>query len=183
LLSFFYDGLSRGAAAVAGNLIGGSKQELIGKMFKAGISLLAIFSLIIALFLVVDSQDTVRILFFDGTSSIVLDAGMQSALKTCMVCAFAYLFFEGIRWLLSGILVAAGDTWFLLIAGSFSVWLFLLLPIYVFVVKMNLPVEYAWMLTVIYSALVVSIYWIRFKQRDWKENDLIQEEPLELEPD
>jgi MATE family multidrug resistance protein len=183
LLSFFYDGLSRGAAAVAGNLIGAAKEHLIGKMFKAGICLLGIFSLIIALFLVVDSQDTVRILFFDNNSSITLDAGMQSAVKTCMVCAFVYLFFEGIRWLLSGILVASGDTWFLLVAGSFSVWLFLLLPLYFIVVRMNLPVEFAWVLTVLYSALVVSIYWIRFKQRNWKESNLIHEEPLELETD
>jgi MATE family multidrug resistance protein len=186
LLSFFYDGLSRGAAAVAGNLIGASKKELIGKMFKSGTSLLAIFSLAIALFLVVDAQDTVRILFFehfDGASSPLLGTGMQNALRTCMICAFVYLFFEGIRWLLSGILVAAGDTWFLLIAGSFSVWIFLLLPIYFFVVKMGLPVEFAWMLTTLYSALVVTIYWVRFKRGAWKENELVSQEPLELESD
>jgi len=184
LLSFFYDGLSRGAAAVAGNLMGASKKELIGKMFKAGASLLALFSLVIALFLVVDAQDTVRILFFehfDGASKIVLDAEMETALKTCMICAFAYLFFEGIRWLLSGILVAAGDTWFLLIAGSFSVWIFLLLPIYFFVVKMNLPVEFAWLFTVVYSAIAVTIYWVRFKRGDWQDHSIVGKEPVNLE--
>lgn len=186
LFSFFYDGLSRGAASVAGNLIGAGKKELVGKMLKSGTILLSVFSLIIALFLVVDAQDTVRILFFedfDGVSRTLLDPSMQSALKTCMICAFTYLFFEGIRWLLSGILVAAGDTVFLLIAGSLSVWCFLLLPIYLLVVKMHLPVEFAWMLTVVYSALVVSIYWIRFKRGVWKSNDLLPEEPLELETD
>ncbi len=186
LLSFFYDGLSRGAAAIAGNMIGASKKELIGKMFKSGVLLLAIFSLAMSLFFVVDAQDTVRILFFehfDGASNVILNSSMQSALRTCMVCAFIYLFFEGIRWLLSGILVAAGDTRFLLVAGSFSVWAFLLLPIYFFVVQMRLSVEFAWIITALYSAVVVAIYWVRFHRGAWRENELVAEEPLELEVD
>lgn len=186
LFSFFYDGLSRGAAAVAGNLIGSAKHELIEKMFKAGLCLLSLFSITTALFLVVDSQDTVRILFFehfDGAANVQLDVSMQNALRTCMVCAFLYLFFEGIRWLLSGILVAAGDTWFLLLAGSFSVWIFLLLPIYYFIVKLNYSVEFAWILTVFYSALIVATYWLRFKKGAWRDKALVTNEPLELEPE
>ncbi|HEV7735775.1 MAG TPA: hypothetical protein VGO47_00140, partial [Chlamydiales bacterium] len=74
-----------------------------------------------------------------------------------------------------------GDTWFLLIAGSFSVWIFLLLPIYFFVVKMNLPVEFAWLVTVVYSAIAVTIYWMRFKRGDWQDNSIADEEPVNLE--
>lgn len=177
LFSFFYDGLSRGAAAVAGNLIGANKRELIHKVLKSGIYLLIFFSLISGIFLVIDAQDTVQFLFFDHFDSslpIQIDPLIQSALKKCLFFAFIYLFFEGIRWLLSGLLVAAGDTIFLLIAGSISVWIFLLLPIYLFVVRLNLSIEIAWQFTVIYSALLPFIYWIRFKTGAWKEMTLIQ---------
>ena len=178
LLSFFYDGLSRGAAAVAGNLIGANRRDLIHKVLKSGIYLLIFFSLISGIFLVIDSQDTVQFLFFDhfdSSHATPIDPVIQTALKKCLFFSFIYLFFEGIRWLLSGLLVAAGDTIFLLIAGSVSVWIFLLLPIYFFVVRLNLSVEIAWQLTVTYSALLPLIYWIRFKTGAWKEMNLIQQ--------
>lgn len=179
LLSFFCDGLSRGAAAVAGNLIGAQKQFLLPKLLRSGAYLLILFSFVTSVFLVLDPQDTVRLLFFEHFGShnhAGLDPAFLSALKTCTLCAFVYMFFEGFRWLLSGILVAAGDTFFLLIAGAFSVWIFLLLPIYLLVVRLNLSVEYAWGLAVLYSALLLSAYWLRFKRGGWQKIDWIEED-------
>ena len=180
LLSFFCDGLSRGSAAVAGNMIGAGKQELISKVLRAGTVLLLCFAFVTAIFLVVDPQDTVRLLFFEHSESI--DPSMLATLKTCMTCAFIYMFFEGFRWTLSGILVAAGDTLFLLIAGSLSVWIFLLLPVYLIVVRQNLPVETAWILTVFYSMLLLGVYWVRFKRGAWRSIELIKEK-TQLETD
>ncbi len=174
LLSFFCDGLSRGSAAVAGNLIGAQKQDLIGKVLKSGMYLLLMFSLVTSLFLVIDPQDTVELLFFEHFDPI--QASELQSLKACMICAFVYMFFEGFRWILSGILVAAGDTLFLLVGGSLSVWIFLLLPVYFTVVQHNLPIEAAWFITAVYSALLLSFYWIRFKRGAWKELQLIREE-------
>ncbi len=176
LLSFFCDGLSRGAAAVAGNFIGSKRYDLVHKVLKSGFSLLFLFSLATALVLVVDPVDTVRLLFIENP-----DASIQGALKTCMVFAFIYIFFDGLRWVFSGLLVAAGDTLFLLIAGSLSVWVFLLAPVYWIVVKQHLPVEYAWGLTVLYAALFFAIYWLRFKQGTWKKINLITQPELDLE--
>ncbi len=174
LLSFFCDGLSRGAAAVAGNLIGAKKRELIGKVLKSGLILLVIFNLVVGIFLVLNPDDTVRLLFLKQGALSHSDLAFEGALKICLLYAFLYLFFEGARWLLSGILIAAGDTMFLLVAGSVSVWLFLLGPIYWIVVKGNLPVEYAWGLTVIYSALLLVVYWLRFRWGSWQKIELIE---------
>lgn len=168
LLSFFCDGLSRGAAAVAGNFIGSRRYHLVGKVLKSGVFLLFFFSLATALVLVVDPIDTVRLLFIQNP-----DASIQGSLKTCMIFAFIYIFFDGLRWVFSGLLVAAGDTFFLLIAGSLSVWVFLLAPVYLIVVRHHLPIEYAWGLTVLYAALFFSIYWARFKQGAWQKIELI----------
>ncbi|MGB7978891.1 MAG: MATE family efflux transporter [Chlamydiales bacterium] len=168
-LSFFCDGLSRGAAAVAGNFIGSGRYHLVRKVLKSGLVLLAAFSLATSLILVVDPLDTVRLLFIQNP-----DAALQASLKTCMICSFIYVFFDGLRWVFSGLLIAAGDTLFLLIAGSLSVWVFLLAPLYFIVVKQNLPVEYAWGLTVFYAALFALIYWIRFRRGSWQNINLIQ---------
>ncbi|MBS0625372.1 MAG: MATE family efflux transporter [Verrucomicrobia bacterium] len=173
LLSFFCDGLSRGAAAVAGNLIGAKQRQLVSKVLKSGVFLLVIFNLIVGIFLVVDPDDTVRLLFLEQGTTGPVDIVFQGSLKICLIYAFLYLFFEGMRWLLSGLLIAAGDTMFLLIAGSLSVWFCLLLPIYWIVVKGNLSVDYAWGMTVVYSALLLLAYWVRFKYGAWQKIDLI----------
>ena len=175
LLSFFCDGLSRGAAAVAGNLIGAKRHELVKKVLKSGVYLLVIFNLIVGVFLVLDPDDTVRLLFLENNVAAQENFAFQSALRMCLIFAFLYLFFEGIRWLLSGLLIAAGDTMFLLIAGSLSVWLVLLGPIYFIVVKNHLPIEYAWGLAVIYSAILLTVYWFRFKWGTWQNIELIEE--------
>ena len=167
LLSFFYDGLSRGASAVAGNLIGAGKRELVSKVLKSGAILLIIFNLIVGSFLILDPGDTLRFLFS-------IDNAFDETLKVCLIFSFLYLFFEGIRWLLSGLLVAAGDTVFLFVAGSLSVWILLLAPIYLIVVQKGLSVEYAWGLAALYSALLFGLYQIRFQWGRWKTIDLIQ---------
>lgn len=168
LLSFFADGLSRGSAAVAGNLIGSKRQHLVPKVLKSGFILVCLFSVATSAIFMFDPVDTVKVLFIHD-----LDPAFQSSMNICMIFAFAYIFFEGLRWLFSGLLIAAGDTLFLLLAGSVSVWVFLLAPVYWIVVKQNLPIEYAWGLTVIYAAIFFAVYWLRFKSGSWQKIDLI----------
>jgi MATE family multidrug resistance protein len=185
LFSFFCDGLSRGSAAVAGNLIGANKHNLVNQVLKSGLILMCSFALFTSLLLVVDPVDTARILFFghfeSGQIAGEIDSTLLHSLKICMALSFVYIFFDGIRWVLGGLLVAAGDTLFLLIFGSLSVWLFLLTPIYLIVVKNHLGVEYAWGLTVSYAILFVTVYFIRFKKGAWKTINLIEAPTLPKE--
>ncbi len=186
LLSFFADGLSRGAATVAGNFIGAGRKDLIYKVLRSGILLVLGFSLLISLILIVDPEDTVRLLFFhDGDlSGIVFDDSFRDSLRLCMIFAFIYICFEGFRWVFSGLLVAAGDTLFLLLAGSLSVWVFLLAPIYGLVVLNGLGVEVAWGITTLYAALFFGVYWVRFHRGSWQKIDLLEREvEAEAEPD
>lgn len=178
LLSFFCDGLCRGSAAVAGNFIGAKRSELVKKVLRSGLILLFLFAIASFLILVVDPENMVRLLFFEhfehGQLAGSIDASLQGSLKICMIFAFIYIFFDGLRWVLGGLLIAAGDTLFLLIAGSLSVWLFLLVPVYFIVVKHQLSVEYAWGLTVAYAALFFVVYFIRFKRGAWQKIDLLK---------
>ncbi len=178
LLSFFCDGLSRGSAAVAGNFIGAKRLDLVRKVLRSGFVLLLLFSLATSLILVVDPVDTVRFLFIQNP-----ELAIQDSLKICMIFSFIYIFFDGLRWVFSGLLIAAGDTLFLLVAGSLSVWVFLLAPVYFIVVRQNLPIEYAWGLTVLYAALFFVVYAIRFRQGAWQKIDLIAPEQVHSKVD
>ena len=180
LLSFFFDGLCRGAAAIAGNFIGSKRHALVNKVLKSGLVLLCFFLMATSLFLVFDPVDTAGYLFFvnfeGGQISSGVDPALVSSLKVCMILAFVYIFFDGLRWVLSGLLIAAGDTLFLLLIGSFSVWAFLLIPVYLIVVKNQLAVEYAWGLTVAYAVLFFLVYLIRFRRGAWQKIQLIPDE-------
>jgi MATE family multidrug resistance protein len=181
LLSFFCDGLSRGAASVAGNLMGANKHDLVPRVLRSGGILLLLFSVATSLIFVIDPKDTVQLLFFESAHNATFDPALSSSLQTCMNCVFVYMCFEGFRWVLSGLLAAAGDTLFLLIAGAMSVWVFLLLPIYLIVVRNHLAIEYAWVIAAVYSGLLVIAYWIRFRRGAWRSMELVREKAPEFE--
>ena len=187
LLFFFSDGLSRGAAAIAGNFIGSQRHALVSKVFKSSLILFAMFLFVISLVLVIDPIHTTGALFFaeieEGSLKAAIDPSLADSLKTCLIFSFFYLLFDGPRWVLSGLLSAAGDTVFLLVISSLSIWLCLLLPIYAIVVQYHLAVEYAWGFTVIYAMIFFFAYWVRFRQGAWRKIDLVSNSEANPNPE
>ena len=100
----------------------------------------------------------------------------KSAIKLALAVMVGYLTFENIRFLLGGMLTAAGDTMFLMIAGASSIWLFMLIPTYFFMVRPQANVEVAFFIWMFYSAVTAFILYIRFAKGKWREKHLIEEE-------
>jgi len=174
LLSFFMDGLNKGVAAIAGNYIGAKKSDQTQKVMKSSIKLQMIFSSMVLLFFLLDPNITVPFFLNSQESGLLTSLAFVKTLKTCFLFVFMYITFEGFKWIFAGLLSAAGDTIFLLIAGTFSVWVFLLAPIYFIVVKLSLSVEIAWILAVAYSIMTSIVYYLRYQSGKWKSLDLIQ---------
>ena len=175
LLSFFIEGVSRGVTAISGNFIGSKYTQEIQQVLKSGVYLQCGFSLLIALAFFAPTES---VLYLFPTTS--LEPSAIGTLWFCLVCAFFYISFEGIRWIVAGILTAAGDTLFLLIAGSLNVWLLLIIPIYILIEKNALSVEMAWSIYAAYSLLSCLIYLRRYQKGSWKKIQLIQEEENEI---
>jgi len=146
-------------------------------VLRSAISLQLAFSLLTFLFFFINTKLTISILFpGEFSEKGLFSDGNLSLFKTlwfCLMCSFLYISFEGIRWVFSGILTAAGDTVFLLIAGSLSVWGLLILPIYLVVVRNQLSVTTAWAICVLYSILTCFIYGWRYRKGKWKEINLL----------
>lgn len=177
LLYFFPDGLSRGLAAVAGNMIGAKKFDLVNKAIRSALLIQGLFTLGTAALLFTELEATLNILFLDGATNTAL----LPVLQACLMYLMAFLFFEGLRWIYGGVLAAAGDTMFLLIAGTFSIWAFLVVPAYFIVVRHSLSVEIAWMLAAVASGLAFVGYWVRYHRGSWRQIDLIERTPAEVE--
>ncbi len=143
LFFFASDGIGRGAIAVAGNFIGAGEGQKVFKTFWAGTKIHLTVGLFLALFLVVFPGPLMNLFLGDSFSFGGLEATpeliaeMRSTLMLTFLFCLLYLVLEGIRWLIAGILTAAGDTLFLLVGGVLGVSFALLLPTYWFVERLH----------------------------------------------
>lgn len=183
LFIFFGYGLEKGISTVAGNLIGGGKLDRMRTLLKSGAKFIAVFGAVLALFLIA-IPDAILSLFMNNpqflegghAGATALDPEtVRSSARFGMVIAVVYLVLEDARWLVAGILTAAGDTLFLMIANTLSVWLFMILPTYFFVVVPKGSVELSFMIWAAYGLLAFGLVAFRYWQGRWKEMSLIED--------
>ena len=186
LFLFFGLGLEKGVAAVAGNLIGARKLEKVSRVARSGVLLVSIFASI-TLLLFTLFPDALITWFFNNPEALETDQSileisasllpeLKSYIQSGLVFIAIYLAFENTRWVFSGILTAAGDTLFLMICGVISVWVFLLLPTYLFVFRPLADVYIAFYIWIFYSASATSIVFYRYRSGSWKNKYLVEEE-------
>lgn len=171
LLYFFSEGVSKAATTVAGNLIGSRQSVLIPKVFIAGCKMHLAFVLAMIVLFYVFAQDLSRGFlpyFSEERLAVILPT-----LTFGLFCMIVHMFFEGIRLLLAGLLTAAGRTFFLLYAGSLSVWVFFVLPVYLVIVRGHGPIEAASVLCIFYSVAASLLYFWRFRREPWVDISLV----------
>ncbi len=164
LFTFMTEGISKGATAIAANMIGAGKESSVWKLLSSGIRLYLVVFFALGLILVVNPEPLIH-LFISPENS---NAGTYSLIASSCVWVWLFFLFDGIHWLVVGLLTAAGDTKFVLKIGSTAIWLFALLPTYVFVVVLGCRADIAWAMTAIYGLVVCSIYLWRFQSESWK---------------
>lgn len=184
LFLFFGLGLEKGAAAVSGNLIGAKKFDEVKRLYRSGLKLSLLFGLCLALFLG-GFPDFFTNLFFknpEALSGSILNvspelfAEVKSSLRIAMLVLVLYLTLENIRWLLSGLLTSAGDTFYLMVAGAISIWCFMIAPTYFFVVKPGGSIESTFIIWIFYCLMATGLLLLRFIRGKWKERHLIERE-------
>lgn len=166
LFYFFGEGVSKGIAAIAGNYIGANKIHYIARSVMSGIKLnLIFFSLLIVGFYFI--ADDLAGQFLNMPESKITPAYLKS-LQICVFLSIIYLLFEGLRFLFMGILTASGDTFFLLLGGSITIWIFLVIPVYIAVINFGASIETASLISVCYAIISFLIYYLRYACGKWK---------------
>lgn len=175
-LFFFGEGLSKAATAITGNFIGAKRTWFIPDVLKSGVCIHLLFLVFILSFFSLFHQVFIDQFLPNATPEYI--NSIKDALITSLYFSLIYVFFEGIRFLLSGILTAAGDTTFLLIAGSLSVWILMVIPVYLLVVKLHAPIEVAVSFWLFFSVCAVIIYYWRYSSDAWKAKSIITEKSI-----
>lgn len=185
LFIFFGLGLEKGAAVIAGNLIGAGQIDAIPKLLRSGLKMLSLFACLIIFFFIIYPDFLIEI-FFRHPQALDIDLSSQNLtsegilhlkkqVRSGLSLIAIYMIIEDIRWLINGILTAAGDTLFLMICGAGCVWLFLLIPTYFFVVKTQGSIQTAFSIWILYSIIAALFFYLRFRQGKWKEKCLLIE--------
>jgi len=166
LFYFFGEGISKGIAAIAGNYIGAKKLYLISESVFSGIKLhLTFFFLLFIGFYFFADELAEQFLNLPEKD---LSPAFLKSLQTCVYLVILYLLFDGLRFLYMGVLTAAGDTLYLLFGGALSVWIFLVVPVYIAVMKYHASIEVASLITVIFALGALLVYFWRYATGAWK---------------
>jgi multidrug resistance protein, MATE family len=169
-------GLEKGIAAIAGNLIGAGREYLIKKVITSGIILCSFFT--VAIWVIFTGYPEIIINWFvhnpeslDHTTQIT--NSLFPYIKHAMIFLAIYLTFENLRWLFSGILMSAGDTYFLMFCSVLCVWLTLVFPVYIFVNHYSHAITlvyYSWISFSITTLLAVGL---RYYSGSWRKKSLV----------
>lgn len=166
LFSFVTEGVSKGATAIAANFIGCQKQDLVWKLLVSGTKLYFFIFLLIG-GLLVWHPDSLITWFIPEAEA--LNPTTQTTVRDACFWVWVYFLFDGISWLLIGLLTAAGDTRFVMKVGGIAPLLFALLPVYLFVFQWGAPAHVTWIIIAFYAIASGAIYLWRFKSERWKE--------------
>jgi multidrug resistance protein, MATE family len=167
LFTFIAEGISKGATAIAANAIGAQRWDLVWKLFRSGVKFYLQAFLILGLILVVDPGPLID-WFIGGDPTTASNQAVREVAISACVWMWVYFLFDGIHWLVVGLLTAAGDTKFVLWIGGFSAWIFAIVPIYYFIIVMGHQADIAWLITAFYACAACMIYLWRFKTEKWR---------------
>lgn len=170
LFTFVTEGVSKGATAIAANLIGAKRWDLVWKLLRSGIKFYCVIFVVLGWFLVVHPEPLIQLFLPEGMSDD--DRAIHDLISSACLWVWIFFLFDGITWLVVGLLTAAGDTKFVLKTGGTTVWLFALLPIYVCIIWLGYSPDMAWMITALYGFANCSIYLWRFQTERWKSISL-----------
>jgi MATE family multidrug resistance protein len=171
LFTFMTDGLSRGATTIASNLIGSGQHDLVHKVLNSGIKSYGVIFFLLSSVLVIYPDPLLN--WFLAGEAQSLSPTTRAALHVACFWGWLFFLFDGLSWLLVGLLTAAGDTRFIMKVSGIGPWLIAFLPTYLFVVRWGASADMTWMLVTIYAMVSCLLYLWRFRGDKWKSLSLI----------
>ncbi|NBT85789.1 MAG: hypothetical protein EBT45_04740, partial [Alphaproteobacteria bacterium] len=109
--AFVTEGIQKGVIAIASNLIGARKDHLIQALFKSGCMMHLVFIFLFSIPLIF-YPSIIICQFLPGVQDPTLP--LYSECVAVLRLVWVYFIFDGIVWILSGILTAGGDTRFIM---------------------------------------------------------------------
>jgi MATE family multidrug resistance protein len=173
LFAFITDGLGKSITAICANYIGADQWHMMKKVLHSGLIALGIVIGLIAIPLLIFPQFIINFFLTAPTKTLNYE-NLQHLLYVAMFGIWLFFLFDGIVWTIVGVLTAAGDTFFVMLISSSTVWIFSILPLYLLTKFHLLSAQWIWFIIALYSMLNAIIFFNRYHFGKWrKHNQLI----------
>lgn len=166
LFSFVTDSLSKGTTALSSNLIGARLSDEIENLFKSAIWVISIFTLILSVPLLFKSEYLLSFFLPEELSSEQMQQWIKWGKIACLWVWGAF-FFEGLSWIICGILTSCQDTRFIMITSTICAWLFGYIPIYFCVKYLGFSPSDEISIFLLFTLVSFVIYFYRYQSKPW----------------
>jgi MATE family multidrug resistance protein len=167
LVFFLYDGLSKGVTTLCANFIGGEKLEYIGKTIRSAMTLQLIFFIIVCTLFTFFSETILDIFMSQDDEQRMLSPSFLVRINWALFWMSLFFLFDGLTRIIGGQLTAAGDTKFLLYAGTVLNIVAYLIPLAFVVLYAGGQSDDAWMVIFCYSVITFLVYLWRYRSDRW----------------
>ena len=106
-------------------------------------------------------------LFFNVNSPLTLNETLKNQVAIALRWLWVYFMFDAVSWMISGILIAAGDTKFVMWMNSVNAWVFSVIPTVICVIYFGASPIMTWILWATYGFLNAVFFFVRYKNKCW----------------
>lgn len=170
LFSFGTEGLQKGVLTIAANFIGAGRWKMLPKLFFSAVKFLLIILTILSIPFLVLPEEMVKVFISSDLSQNARDQLLSLTKVTCLG-VWLYFLFDGLTWIIAGILTAGADTVFIMVMNATAAWLFGIIPIYFLIFKWRGSPALSWILMSIYALMNAMCFFLRYISKSWKRRN------------
>ncbi|MDO9582778.1 MAG: MATE family efflux transporter [Desulfomicrobium sp.] len=168
-------GFAMGTSALVGQAMGAGRQDDVPMVVRASLVLtFAYLTIMSAVFLL--APEAVLGLFQPRDMDPVAFAAVVGMGRTLLMIVVAYLFFDGVSFIVYGALKGAGDTIFVMTSRLVLVILFMIVPILVGA-RLGFGIYYFWAVSCTFLVMLSLVGWWRFRQGKWRDMLVVEKMP------
>ncbi len=167
LFAFMTDGLQKGVTAIASNYIGAQKSAEVHNVLKTAIKLSFILLGLMAIPLIIFPDIFVQGFLPEGVTT--LDTSFMPVVAMSLGWLWFAFCFDVFAWVISGVLMAGGDTRFIMLAHGLGTWFFGIVPIYYFVCLQGFSPIWVNILSSVQTICILGLFYSRYKGNYWKK--------------
>lgn len=168
-------GFAMGTSALVGQAMGAGRPDDVPLVVRASLMLtFAYLAVMSALFLL--APEAVLGLFQPRDMDPDAFAAVVGMGRTLLMIVVAYLFFDGLSFIVYGALKGAGDTFFVMASRFALVALVMVAPILVGA-RLGLGLYYFWAVSCTFLVVLSLVGWWRFRQGKWRDMLVVERAP------
>ena len=161
---FFGEGINKGAATLAANLIGMGNLAGIKRLFRIFNIFVIIFGLLLFIPVEFYFDELMHIMHLDSANIVHLYGDIKNVILLVVLCVTM----ESVLFIISGILISGGDSKMQMIINMSCLWVCMVLPICFLYMTHNISsVTQTYSFACLWAALSTVFLYIRYRSLKW----------------